>query len=85
MYIDGFKVWTLVSNFQLLIDRNESFYYHLPKIDNEQVEGNMFNKSVFFSAYTNPIYIETRGEIFIELTEIANQAYLIKDVLPIIN
>lgn len=82
---DNFKISAVVSNFELLIDNNESFYNHIPKISNEQVEGNMFNISASFSADANPIYIDTQSEIFIEQAEIANQAYLIKDDLPNIN
>src|SRR5690606_5277328 len=82
---DNFKISAVVSNFELLIDNNESFYNHIPKISNEQVEGNMFNISASFSADANPIYIDTQNETFIEQAEIANQAYLIKDDLPNIN
>lgn len=82
---DNFKISAVVSNFELLIDNNESFYNHIPKISNEQVEGNMFNISASFSADANPIYIDTQSEIFIEQAEIANQVYLIKDDLPNIN
>lgn len=82
---DNFKISAVVSNFELLIDSNESFYNHIPKIINEQVEENMFNMSASFSADANPIYINTQSETFIEQAEIANQAYLIKDDLPNIN
>jgi len=82
---DNFKISAVVSNFELLIDNNESFYNHIPKISNEQVEGNMFNISASFFADANPIYIDTQSEIFIEQAEIANQAYLIKDDLSNIN
>lgn len=37
---DNFKISAVVSNFELIIGGNESFYNHIPKISNEQFEGN---------------------------------------------
>jgi|SRR5690625_132066 len=82
---DNFKISAVVSNFELIIGGNESFYNHIPKISNEQFEGNSLNMSASYAASTNPIYIDTQNETFIEQAKVANQSFLISDDLPNIN
>src|SRR5690625_5583059 len=41
--------------------------------------------SASYAASTNPIYIDTQNETFIEQAKVANQSFLISDDLPNIN
>lgn len=77
-----FKVSAKVSNFELVIDGNESYYNHISKINNEQVEENGFNMKASFSAAPNPIYINTHSQTYIRQVKVGNRSYLINDDLP---
>ena len=75
---EDFEIKSISSLFSLIVDKSESKYEVLPKIDNaqQQIIG------ITMSADENPVYKNTESETYIEEAKIENKTFLIKDLLP---
>lgn len=78
---DKSEVSMISSLFELISDKNESYYSIVPKINNEQIEISE-GISASFSASANPIYKNTESKTYVEETQIGERTFLIKDHLP---
>lgn len=79
---DAFEISPSTTLFELLIEKNESYYGVVPKINNEQIENALGMISASFAVDANPVLKNTEEKTYQEEAKIAHQTFLIKDKLP---
>ncbi len=78
---EAFTVTALVSFYELIVDKDESQYDYLDRIDNTQKDPSEGISGTMQIRSLGTLYKNTKDGVWIEDTKFENKAYLIKDSL----